>query len=70
MPSLDSPLPVPSHDGIPTAGQTGANPVAGQSVAVAGPLQAPAMDFEETRFYEPRYRVPDQLQTKAVTQRR
>lgn len=65
VPALDSPLPVPSHDGTPTAGQTGGNAVAGQSGAVAGPLQAPAMDFEETRFYEPRYRVPDQLQVIA-----
>jgi len=63
--ALDSPLPSPSHDGTPTAGQTIGNPVAAQSGAVAGLLQAPAMDFEETRFYEPRYRVPDQLQVIA-----
>ena len=55
--SLTAPLPVP--------GQTGANPVAGVPGAVAGTLQAPVIDYEETRFYEPRYRIPDQLQVIA-----
>lgn len=60
--TLETPLPPSSAPLVHDQGQAGANPVAGVSGAVAGAMQAPAMDYEETRFYEPRYRVPDQLQ--------
>lgn len=65
--ALDIPLPPIPHDGTPSPGQIGANPTVGQSGAVAGVMQAAVMDYEETRFYEPRYRVPDQLQAIANT---
>lgn len=63
--TLETPLPSPVATLPHDPGQTGANAVAGQSGAVAGAMQAPVMDYEETRFYEPRYRVPDQLQVIA-----
>lgn len=63
--TLDTPL-LPPAPALPhDPDQTGANAVEGLPGPVAGVSVAPAMDYEETRFYEPRYRVPDQLQVIA-----
>lgn len=63
--TLETPLPTSAAPLPHDPGQTGANAVAGLPGAVAGLGAAPVMDYEETRFYEPRYRVPDQLQVIA-----
>lgn len=63
--TLETPLPSPVAPLPHDPGQTGANAVAALPGAVAGIGAAPVMDYEETRFYEPRYRVPDQLQVIA-----
>lgn len=63
--TLETPLPSPASPLPHEPGQTGANAVTGLPGAVAGIGAAPVMDYEETRLYEPRYRVPDQLQVIA-----
>lgn len=63
--ALDAPLPPPVAPLPHDPGQTGAKAEAALPGAVAGIGAASVMDYEETRFYEPRYRVPDQLQAIA-----
>lgn len=63
--TLETPLPPSSAPLVHDQGQAGVSSVAGVPGAVAGAMQAPVMDYEVTRFYEPRYRVPDQLQVIA-----